>query len=165
MPKLCGSIPLSCCSHSTPSIQVACINWLCFTPFPLSVWQEIVFHARQTCKQQTNTLKQNFSETTTPMDKSCMLLFNLWIKSVVCWYYFSMLVLIIVQDITTEKEYIESRFSKVCLWGDRQYSETSQYKSLMGLAEMVLMSRLSQIWITTFRKLTFFMPIQEKLNT
>ena len=35
-----------------------CKNWMCFTLFPLSVWQEIVFHARQTCKQQTNTLTE-----------------------------------------------------------------------------------------------------------
>ena len=43
--------------------------WLCPTLSPLSVWQEIVFYARQTFNQQTNTLseqlKQNFSETIT----------------------------------------------------------------------------------------------------
>ena len=34
--------------------------------------------------KQTHLLKQNFSETITPIDKSCMLLFNLSINSVVC---------------------------------------------------------------------------------
>ena len=29
--------------------QVPCENWLFLTLFPLSVWQEVVFHARQTC--------------------------------------------------------------------------------------------------------------------
>ena len=48
-----------------------CENWTCFSLFLLSVRQEIVFHARQTCKEQTNTL----SETTTPIDKSFMLFF------------------------------------------------------------------------------------------
>ena len=34
------------------------LNLDVFTLFPLSVWQEIVFHARQTCKQQTNSLSE-----------------------------------------------------------------------------------------------------------
>ena len=46
--------------------------------------------------KQTHFLKQNFSETITPINKSCMLLFNLWINPVVCWYLFLMLMLIIV---------------------------------------------------------------------
>ena len=55
----------------------------------------IVVHARQTYKQQTiQFLKQNLSETITPIDNSCMLLFNLSINPVV--YYFLMLVLITV---------------------------------------------------------------------
>ena len=34
--------------------------------------------------KQTHLLKQNFSETITPIDNSCMLLFNLSINPVVC---------------------------------------------------------------------------------
>ena len=45
------------------------LNLACFTLFPLSVWQEIVFHVRQTCKQQTHFLKQNFSATVTAIDE------------------------------------------------------------------------------------------------
>ena len=57
----------------------------------------IVVHARQTCEQQTlHLLKQNLSETITPIDNSCMLSFNPAINPVVCWYYFFMLVLTIV---------------------------------------------------------------------
>ena len=41
-----------------PSHRCTCEYWTCFTVFPLSVWQEIVFHARQTCRQQTNTLTE-----------------------------------------------------------------------------------------------------------
>ena len=37
-------------------------------------------------------LKQNFSETITPIDRSCMLLFNLWINPVLCWYCFFFLI-------------------------------------------------------------------------
>ena len=49
--------------ESSPAVhilrtRIPCENWTCFTLFPLSVWQEIVFHARQTCKQQRNTLSQ-----------------------------------------------------------------------------------------------------------
>ena len=72
----------SCLASST---QVPFENWLSFTLLPLSVWKEIVFHARQTCKQQTtHLLMQNFSETITPIDNSCMLLFNPAINPVVC---------------------------------------------------------------------------------
>ena len=62
----------------------ACQIYLCFMPFLFAVWQEIVFHARLTCEQQTHFLKQNFSETITPIDSSCMLLLNLSINPVVC---------------------------------------------------------------------------------
>ena len=59
----------------------------------------IVVHARQTCRQQTShLLKQTLSETITPIDNSCMLLFNPAINPVVGWYYFLMLMLIIVWD-------------------------------------------------------------------
>ena len=52
---------------------------------------------RQTCEKQiTRFQKQNLSETIKSMEKSCLLLFNLWINPVVCWYCFLMLVLIIV---------------------------------------------------------------------
>ena len=42
----------------------------CLVKFRFSVWQDIVFHTRQTCKKnkQTHLLKQNFSETITPID-------------------------------------------------------------------------------------------------
>ena len=33
---------------------------------PLSFWQEIVFYARQTCEQQTNTLSQTYLKTSLP---------------------------------------------------------------------------------------------------
>ena len=33
----------------------------CFTLFPLSVWKEIVFHARQPCEQQTDTFSNKTS--------------------------------------------------------------------------------------------------------
>ena len=36
----------------------ACQIYLCFMPFLFAVWQEIVFHARLTCEQQTNTFSQ-----------------------------------------------------------------------------------------------------------
>ena len=50
-----------------------------------------------TNNKQLDLRKQNFSETIIPIDKSCILLFNLSINPVVWWYYFLMLVLIIVQ--------------------------------------------------------------------
>ena len=45
---------LACATAS--SSQVPCLIWPCFTLFPLTVWQEIGFHARLTCQQRTNTL-------------------------------------------------------------------------------------------------------------
>ena len=57
---------------------VALQNLPMFYSIPLSVWHEIVFHARQTCKQQqTHSQKQNLSETITPIDKRCEMLINL----------------------------------------------------------------------------------------
>ena len=44
---------------------------------PCLFGKRTVVHARQACKQQTNFLKQNFSETTTPIGKSGILLLNL----------------------------------------------------------------------------------------
>ena len=52
--------------------QLPCQICLCFTLFLFSIWQEIVLHARQTCEQQTQFLKQNFSATITPFDKKCV---------------------------------------------------------------------------------------------
>ena len=45
---------------TTPVVYIlltaALLNLDVFNSIPLSIWQEIVFHARQTRKQQTNTL-------------------------------------------------------------------------------------------------------------
>ena len=67
--------------------------------------------------KQTHLLKQNFSETITPLDKCCMLLFILSINPVVdiifwcwCWSLFRI--------ITSELECIYSRFGTVCRWED-----------------------------------------------
>ena len=54
--------------------------------------------------KQTHLRKQNFSETITPVDKSCMMLFNLFINPVVCWHYF--LCWSLFRIITSEIEYI-----------------------------------------------------------
>ena len=56
-----------------------------YSSFPLSVWQEIVFHARQTCIKQGHLLKQDLSETITPIDNSCMLLLNLSVNPIIFW--------------------------------------------------------------------------------
>ena len=84
-----GAVMWTACNKCEPtapsSTQVPCWIRPCFTLSPFSVWQEIVSHAGQTCKQQrTHFQKQNLSETITPIDKSCMLLFNLWTDPVVC---------------------------------------------------------------------------------
>ena len=64
-----GNTPFTECHTGTP-----CSNCICFILFV----KRIVVHARQTSKQQqTHLLKQNFSETITPIDNSCMLLLNL----------------------------------------------------------------------------------------
>ena len=44
-------------AHHPPQSQ-PCWIWACFTLFPLSVWQEIVFHERQTCEQQIDSLSK-----------------------------------------------------------------------------------------------------------
>ena len=36
---------------NTTSTHLPCKIWLLFTLFPLSVWQQIAFHARQACEQ------------------------------------------------------------------------------------------------------------------
>ena len=52
---------------------------------PCLFGKRIVVHAKQTCKQQTShLLKQNLSETITPIYNSCMLSFNPSINPVVC---------------------------------------------------------------------------------
>ena len=80
-----------CQLHDILHTGIPCENWTCFSLFSLSIWQEIVFHATQTFDKQTHLQKQNFSETITAIDKSCMLLFDLSINPAVCCYYFFML--------------------------------------------------------------------------
>ena len=53
------------------------LNLATFCSILLICWQKIVFNARQTCKQQTHFLKQNFSETIIPVDIRCEMLINL----------------------------------------------------------------------------------------
>ena len=68
---------------STPSAQLPCQFGLCFTLFPFSVWQEIVFQARQTWEQQSNTLSQTrlLCHKYTSRQK---LLINIWINPFAC---------------------------------------------------------------------------------
>ena len=72
----------------TSPTQLLCQICQCSTLLPFSDWQEIVFHARHPGEQQTHFLKQNFSETITPINESCVMLFNLWTNPVVCWFFF-----------------------------------------------------------------------------
>ena len=68
--------------------------------FPLSVCQEMFsmqHDARQTCKKQGHLLKQNFSETITPIDNRCMSLLNLSVNPIIslcwCWSLLGLLLL------------------------------------------------------------------------
>ena len=102
---------------------------------PCLFGKRIVVHARQTCKQQF--LKQNIFETRTPIDKSCMLLLNLWINPVACCCCFICWCWSLFRIFTSEIECVKPRFGKVCKMGNGTINNKAMKYCLLNCLDML----------------------------